>query len=172
MSLSLSKSITTCKVDTSQTNRMQSDRFLSTDNLICSTWNGMDSVGRFVSENTYNSMTAGCQPASKRVDVENELRPKYFEHVNLSSLGMQGSIYGSNQPFQSLKAQKSSDYIHNIESNNPNFGSQFQSTNRPSCGGLDNYEKAMAQMSQQNRASNFAYSSYNSNQNKNISGII
>ena len=62
--------------------------------------------------------------------------------------------------------------MNNIASNTPNFGSQFQASNRPSCGGLNNYEKAMAQMSQQNRASNFAYSSYNSNQAKNTSGII
>ena len=170
-SLSLTKSITTCKVDTAQTDRIQSDRFLNPKSLVCPTWNGLDNLGRHVNIDSFYTKSAGCNLATDRVDVENFLRPKYFEYVSLDASGVNADIYGPNPSFAVLKTQQASMYDRNIEANTPNFGSQFQATNVPSCG-MDSYERAMASQSQANRGAVFANSSYRSNQSKCGGGML
>ena len=162
-SLSLMKSISTCKVDTAQTNRIQSDRFLNPELMVCVNWNGMDNLGRPVNKDSWYTKTPGCNSATERVKVENDLRPKYFEYVTLDASGVDLN-YGPNTPFSVMKSQQAAVYDHNIEANTPNFGGQFRATNVPSCG--MSYEKAMAQMSEGNRGAVYANSSYKSSQSK------
>lgn len=163
-SLSLMKSIATCRVDTAQSDRIQSDRFLNSSNLICPTWNGMDSVGRHVQKDTWYTMSAGCNSARERVNIENDLRPKYFEYVTLDASGINLN-YGPDTPFSVMKTKQAAMYDHNIAVNTPNFGGQFQATNIPSCG-MNSYERAMSQLAQENRGAAYANSAYKSNQSK------
>jgi hypothetical protein len=91
--LSLLKSVRSCSVDTGYANKLQSDRFLNSCQVICPVWNGMDQYGRVASPDSYMIETAGCRSALDRVDVENYQRPQYFELVNLDGFGVQGNIY-------------------------------------------------------------------------------
>jgi hypothetical protein len=93
--ISLESAIRTCKVDTAYANKMESDRFLNPSNMICPNWNGMDTTGRMVCADSFNTKSAGCNSSSDRVMVENNLRPQYMEYINLSTNGIDGSIYGN-----------------------------------------------------------------------------
>jgi hypothetical protein len=90
MSISLEGSIRSCKVDTAWANRLQSDRFLNPSQMLCPPWNGVDTSGRSVCPDSYYTKTPGCNSASDRVVVENELRPQYIEYVNLDAYGIRG----------------------------------------------------------------------------------
>ena len=48
MSISLEAAIRTCKVDTGWANKVESDRFLNPNNMMCPIWTGVDSAGRSV----------------------------------------------------------------------------------------------------------------------------
>lgn len=93
MSISLQKSVRTCKVSTEWAPKIQSERFLNPCQVVCPVWNGMDQYGRMVSPDSFMIETAGCRSALDRVDVENYQRPQYFEYVNLDGFGVQGNIY-------------------------------------------------------------------------------
>ena len=88
--ISLEGSIRTCKVDTAWANKMESDRFLNPNTMVCPVWNGYDTSGRSVCPDSYYAKTAGCFSAADRVNVENDLRPKYIEYVNLDAAGIRG----------------------------------------------------------------------------------
>ncbi len=91
--LSLQKSVRTCRVDTGYANKLQSDRFLNSCQVVCPVWTGTDQYGRIVCPDSMMIETAGCRSALDRVDVENYQRPQYFELVNLDGFGVQGNIY-------------------------------------------------------------------------------
>lgn len=91
--LSLQKSVRTCRVDTGWANKLQSDRFLNSCQVVCPVWTGTDQYGRIVAPDSMMIETAGCRSALDRVDVENYQRPQYFELVNLDGFGVQGNIY-------------------------------------------------------------------------------
>jgi hypothetical protein len=88
--VSLEGSLRTCKVDTSWANRLESDRFLNPNAMVCPAWNGIDTTGRTVCSDSYYTKKAGCHSAADRVMVENALRPQYIEYVNLNAAGIRG----------------------------------------------------------------------------------
>lgn len=95
--VSLESSIRTCKVDVAYANKVESDRFLNPQNMLCPVWNGRDNTGRRVRLDSYMTKTAGCNSATDRVIVENNNRPQYLEYVTLSAEGIGGGVYGDNE---------------------------------------------------------------------------
>jgi hypothetical protein len=88
--ISLEGSIRTCKIDAGWAQRLQSDRFLNSNIMLCPPWNGVDTSGRPVCWDSYWTKDAGCSSAADRVIVENALRPQYMEYVNLDAAGLRG----------------------------------------------------------------------------------
>jgi hypothetical protein len=95
-SISLNSAIRTYKVDTSYANKIQSDRFLNHQNMVCPVWNGTDTAGRSVSSNSFKTKHAGCNGAQDRIAVENSQRPQYAEYVGLSANGIHRDMSGVN----------------------------------------------------------------------------
>jgi len=69
-SISLEASIRTSKVNTGFASKMQSDRFLNPNNLVCPVWRGFDSAGRSVPVDSYYTKREGCNSANDRVEVK------------------------------------------------------------------------------------------------------
>jgi hypothetical protein len=90
MNISLEGSIRTCKVDPAWANKLESDRFLNPSNMVCIPWNNHDTAGRPSCADAYNTKTPGCNSSADRVNVENSLRPQYFEYVTLNAQGLDG----------------------------------------------------------------------------------
>lgn len=134
--ISLESSIRTCKVETGSANRLESDRFLNSCNVTCPVWNGQDSAGRFVCEDSFYTKSPGCHSALDRVDVENYQRPQYFDFVNLDGYGIQGNLYGQ----ATVARAKTNSDVHNLTGQ---FGQQFGADTRTGCS-YNKYEKAMA----------------------------
>lgn len=111
--LSLIKSVRTCRVDTGWANKLQSDRFLNSCQVVCPVWNGTDQYGRIVGPDSMMIETQGCRSALDRVDVENYLRPQYFELVNLDGYGVQGSIYSDDSGNRTAALQNLSEVVGN-----------------------------------------------------------
>jgi len=133
MSLSLMKSIATCRVDTGNSSRVQSDRFLNSNNLVCPNWNGTDTVGRNVCKDSWNTKSAGCNLSSERVDVENNLRPQYFEYINLNSSGVNADFYGKHTPSSVTETANAKRFQQNIYKTVGNFGADMKANVRGSC---------------------------------------
>ena len=142
--ISLESSIRTCKVETGSAARLESDRFLNSCNVTCPVWNGQDTAGRFVCEDSFYTKSPGCNSAVDRVDVENYQRPQYFDFVNLDGYGIQGNLYG-----QATQGRaKANQDIHNVTGQ---FGQQFGADTRTNCS-YNKYEKAMASNQRQANA--------------------
>ena len=95
-SVSMESAIRTCKVDTAWANKIESDRFLNPDNMVCPLWNGIDTSGRAACPDSFYTKQAGCNSAEDRVVVENSVsRPQYMEYINLNASGIEGDVYGS-----------------------------------------------------------------------------
>ena len=153
MSISLEAAIRTCKVETGWANRVESDRFLNPNNMVCPIWNGVDTAGRSVYPDSFYTKSAGCNSATDRVVVENNVsRPQYMEYITLSANGINGNIYGDTMGYQNSKFR--TDSLSQI----PNITGQFGNVTGlgmaggivPSCG-MTPYREAMAQESQQMR---------------------
>ena len=168
-SVSLESAIRTCKVNTAWADRVESDRFLNPDNMVCPIWNGVDTQGRQVCPDSFYTKRAGCNSASDRVDVENDVsRPQYMEYITLSAGGIQGNIYGNTMQWQnSNRRQMDLDQINNLTGN---FGKQFGSTVYPSCGYAP-YREAMAQEQQQKRQAQSAQMGYEGYSRRNQCGF-
>ena len=146
MSISLESSLKTCKVDQAWANKVQSDRFLNPDNMVCPIWNGFDLTGRLVSPDSFYTKSAGCNSAVDRVLVENDQRPQYAEYINLSASGIDASIYGdfsNNMPWTESGATNAD--LRNINNITGNFGLAFDASVYPSCGTYP-YNQGMAQV--------------------------
>jgi hypothetical protein len=89
---SLEGSIRTCKVDTAWATKLESDRFLNPNLMLCPPWNGVDTAGRPSCDASYYTKTPGCNSAGDRVNIENSLRPQYIEYVNLDAAGIRGGL--------------------------------------------------------------------------------
>lgn len=92
-SLSLEASLRTCKVNQGEAKRIESDRFLNPNNAMCIPWSGRNLRGQQVCKNSFYTVRPGCNSASERVDVENNLRPQYSEYITLNTQGIQGEMY-------------------------------------------------------------------------------
>lgn len=123
-SLSMQKSLRTCKVDTSWADKMKSERVLTTCELSCPMWNGLDQYGRSVCQDTCRLETAGCTTASDRINIENYHRPAYFTYVNLDGFGIQGRMYENSQ----AQAKEERDHVVSV---NARTGTDYLSTIRP-----------------------------------------
>lgn len=100
MSISLESAIRTCKVETGWASKVESDRFLNPNLMMCPVWNGMDLTGRAVCPDSFYTKRAGCNSAEDRVVVENNVsRPQYAEYINLNANGIEGDIYGNSMPW-------------------------------------------------------------------------
>jgi hypothetical protein len=133
MSLSLMKSIATCRVDTANSSRVQSDRFLNPNNLMCPNWNGTDSVGRNVCKDSWNTKSPGCNLSSERIDVENNLRPQYFEYINLNASGVNADFYGPNPPSAVSATANSQRFQNNIYKSVGSWGADMRANVRGGC---------------------------------------
>lgn len=94
--ISIEAATRTCKVDTASAARIESDRFLNPNLVMCPNWTGKDLTGRTVCPDSFYTKRAGCNSAADRVIVENNLRPAYFEYINLSAAGIRDQMYGEN----------------------------------------------------------------------------
>lgn len=91
--ISLNKSVRTCKVNTGWAERIQSDRFENSNLMMCPVWNQRDLTGRSVCSDSFNTKREGCNSPLDRIDVENYLRPQYMEYVTLDAAGIEGNMY-------------------------------------------------------------------------------
>ena len=124
-SVSLESALRTCKVDTAYASRIQSDRFQNPNIMVCPIWNGMDTAGRSVCENSFYTKRGGCNNALDRVDVENSVsRPQYMEYITLSANGISGNIYTD----QSLNSHARTNELDGLDQIAGNFGSQRGAT--------------------------------------------
>lgn len=166
-SLSLDASIRTCKVETGEANRIESDRFLNPHNMVCIPWNHQNSKGQTVCRDSYYTKTPGCNSALDRVSVESALRPDYAAYINLNMAGLQGDIYGNQIAWDKSGSANSWEQSRNKITGN--FGGQFQATNYQSCG-IGAYENAMAQTAQANRGAAYANNAFQQNQYRQAGG--
>ena len=144
--ISLEGAVRTCKVNTAWANRIQSDRFENPRLMTCPTWNGMDNAGRPVTADSYMTKTAGCNSALDRVDVENILRPQYFEYFGLDAAGINGNTFDQNNMLQNQANQDSTFVEHFVPRISGHFAqSPTYGTNVTSCGHYP-YEMAQRQV--------------------------
>ena len=167
-SISLESAIRTCKVDSSWANRVESDRFLNPENMVCPIWNGLDSAGRQVCPDSFVTKRAGCNSADDRVVVENNLRPQYMEYINLSAQGIDGSIYGNSMPWQG--AGHRTEEIGSLNKITGNFGQDYGANIIPSCG-MNSYQRGMSQTQQSLREQQALQQGFDANQNRTQSGF-
>ena len=102
--------------------------------MVCPVWNGKDTAGREVCQDSFNTKRGGCNSATDRVEVENNVsRPQYMEYITLSANGIAGNIYG-NQSKDVVDREIDMKSRNNISGN---FGLQFGSNIQTSSGGYD-----------------------------------
>lgn len=107
--ISLIGTLRTCKVDQGWASRIQSDRFENPDLMVCPVWTGFDNTNRAVCMDSYVTKTAGCNSPLDRVDVENALRPKYMEYINLDAEGFRFNQDLVNGPQENYESCRDSD---------------------------------------------------------------
>ena len=161
-SISLESAIRTCKVQTSNANKIESDRFLNPQNMVCPVWNGLDTQGRQVCVDSYLTKRAGCNSAQDRVVVENNLRPQYMEYVSLSSSGINKDLYSD--------ANVRTNTVQNSQNITGSFGDAIGANVTGSCG-VRSYERAMQQMSKSSRENQAVNEGFWNNRRKNRAGM-
>jgi len=146
--ISIEASTRTCKVDTASAARSESDRFLNPNLAVCPNWTGFDLAGRQVCADSFYTKRAGCNSAADRVIVENQLRPQYFDYINLSEEGVRGSLYGDNMHYTDagvLRTQR-----REAEAQSGNFGGTFSMPGEISANcSYNSYELGQKQVAQQ-----------------------
>ena len=171
-SLSLQKSIQGCKVVTDWAPRIQSDRFLNSQNLMCPLWSGFDLVGRSVCPDSFQTKVEGCNDPLDRVMVENEQRPKYFQYLTLNANGLEGGGDSSrSKENYNNDMNKRSNMIRNLEINTPQYGSNLNSLINTGGCSVNSYERSMASDNQNNRYDQALHSKMMSQNNRNNSGM-
>jgi len=167
-SISLESAIRTCKVQTSNANKIESDRFLNPENMVCPIWGGVDTQGREVCPDSYYTKRAGCNSAEDRVVVENNQRPQYMEYINLSANGIDGSIYGNSMIYANEGLRTKA--VQNAYTKTGSFGESFGSNVVGSCG-VRPYKNAMQQMSNAARETQAVNESYFNNRRQQAGGM-
>ena len=194
--ISLESAIRTCKVDTGYANKVESQRFLDRNTMVCPVWNGVDTAGRTVSRDSFVTKTAGCNSAEDRVVVENSQRPQYMEYINLSANGIDGSIYGdkggsaemygdtmpwnivgeTNNNFSYPKDKQAcannmgTGCYNNVNNVTGQFGNQLSSSVYPACGYYP-YQQAMSQEQETLRKQAALNNAFTGNSYRNASGF-
>lgn len=148
--LSLQKSIRTCKVDTGNADRLDSDRFLNANNTLCPVWTGRDLTGRQVCSDSFYTKSAGCNTPNDRIIVENDVvRPKYFEYIPLNAVGVTGNIYGTTKEptpgtISSQAMTTESIRLQQMQQSLPNFGVGMEAQVRNYSCSINPYEAQVA----------------------------
>lgn len=154
MSVSLTSAIKVCKFNTANASRVESDRFLSSDNSLCIMWDGKDTYGRPVCVDSFYTKRPGCDYSTSRIAVENNLRPQYSAFITLNAQGIDGPDYGESNVYgDRMEWQRASNARANLDKVYDNTGSagiQYSSALTSSCS-LTPYRDAMALDSQARR---------------------
>ena len=166
-SLSLESAIRTCKIDTSWANKLQSDRFLNSNQMLCPPWLGFDTQGRPVCPDSFYTKTPGCNSAADRVVVENGLRPQYIEYVNLDAAGIRGGQQCGNNQINpdTVCHQNTLDAVHK-QTGQYGLQTGFSQNIFPNCVSCQNYPDQRAYGSQQMRAKQFQREGFRSYNNR------
>jgi hypothetical protein len=183
---SIESAVRTCKVNTGYANRIESDRFLNPNNMVCPLWNGVDTAGRQACPDSFYTKRGGCNSAEDRVVVENNVsRPQYMEYITLNAGGftsaagtdlkeamdMQAKRYGNTSQFVgSMRQQNATDAVHNLTGQ---FGQvtgydQYVQSSCSDSGAPTAYETAMMQMA--NRGTQMSAGSNESYRRQAIAG--
>jgi hypothetical protein len=162
--ISLTASLQTCKVNTGWANKVQSDRFFNPQLVVCPAFNGTDNYGRYVCPDSYYSKAAGCDSAMDRVDVENFLRPQYFEYITLDAAGLQG-----NDNMDNFGASIQRATINDINTITGRVGIQNQGTVQVACP-YNAYADAQAQLNTMQRGAEMNKATYKAQQAQTCSG--
>jgi hypothetical protein len=170
-SVSLESALRTCKVNTGWADRVESDRFLNPNNMVCPVWNGVDTAGRQVCADSYYTKRAGCNSAEDRVAVENNVsRPQYMEYITLAANGIRGNIYGNVMSHtDSVMRSKDLQNVHKLTGqfgNVTGFGAEIY----PGCG-LNRYRDAMSQQAQQMRQAQASQHGHEAYTTRNMAGL-
>lgn len=165
--ISLESGIRTCKTGVEHAERAASARLLNPNHVVCPRWNGLDTVGRSVHEDSFMTKTAGCHHPHDRIHVENNVsRPRYFEYVTLNPSGMVGDIYGANPYVKSHAVDAQLDRDDKFKQTG-NFGIQSASVIRSGCSGSGNRQYAQYNTDSRNQhqasRNSFAYKAFSEN---------
>ena len=157
--ISLEGSIRTCKVDTAQASRMESDRFFNSNNMLCPPWKGVDTSGRSVCTDSFNTKTAGCNDAGDRISVENTLRPQYFEYLGLDASGVRLSTSCTDNGKVNPESACHRSAMADVHSQTGQFGgvSGFSGFVMPSCSSCDKKESFKHSNRRQKRKVRFGF---------------
>jgi hypothetical protein len=131
--ISLEGSIRTCKVDTADAIRMESDRFLNPYYKLCPNWTGTDLTGRPVCADSFYTKRAGCDSSLDRVNVENVLRPQYSDYIGLDARGILGDNLNYNDNLLENEMQNVWAQTQNLRNITGDFGQDLGKNLRPSC---------------------------------------
>lgn len=113
----LTGTVTTCSVQTSYANKLQSDRFQNPEVKLCPVWNGLDTYGRSVCYDSFYTKTAGCQSAEDRIAVENFQRPRYADFTTLDVSGyLNPSALG--QPVSNKESWQAQTQLYRVQDQN------------------------------------------------------
>jgi hypothetical protein len=142
MSISLTKSVQTCSVNTGYAPKLFSDRFQNYDSLLCPMWNGLDTYGRVVSYDSFVTKTAGCESAEDRVAVENYQRPQYAEYTALDASGYLnpsalGQAVSAKEGYQKQTELYRLQAVRDEQMKGGSVGIQFAKTNSPYTTGIN-----------------------------------
>jgi hypothetical protein len=157
--LSLQSTIRGCKLQAGEAARIESDRFLNPENMVCPMWTGFNLKGQSVCSDSFKTTTAGCSSADQRVSVENDLRPNYSAYINLNVDGIQGDMYNQAAYNQTGVANE---YANSRNLITGSFGNQWTSNVQGSCG-MNAYEKSMAEVNELQRKEHYAHNAYQQN---------
>ena len=167
---SIESAVRTCKVNTGYANKIESDRFLNPNNLVCPLWNGLDTAGRQACPDSFYTKREGCNSAEDRVVVENNVtRPQYMEYVTLNAGGFAGEqftqqaalqreMFGYSSGYQNMQRQNAASNASNKWAGTFGLvgtGGGWDAEIQGSCGtgNPTAYEMAMAQMNNRTKQS-------------------
>jgi hypothetical protein len=170
-SLSLNAALRVCKVDVGYADKINSDRFLNPNNMLCPLWNGLDVAGRPVCPDSFYTKSAGCNSALDRVMVENDVfRPKYTEYITLNASGINRGNDLDSMPYNASMSRSAE--LRNINSNNPHFGanSTLAGNVYPRCKVL-NPQNDVASMNENTRMVNSAMNAQDGYNRRSNSGF-
>jgi hypothetical protein len=134
----------------------------------------MDSSGRHVCKDSYYTKRAGCNSASDRISVENDIsRPQYMEYITLSANGIAGNIYEKTDQYKESVDRKNE--LSNINNVTGNFGSQYGANIKSTCSGgfskHDTHYDNRPYNNQQQREAHSLNVGYNAQNRRNNSGF-
>lgn len=170
MSISLDASIRTCKVETGEAARIQSDRFQNPNLMVCPPWTGYNLKGQSVCADSFYTKKAGCNSALDRVDVENFLRPQYADLITLNMNGLDGDIYDKSNVNSYVDAKGAQQFDNSRNTLTGNYGLQWRANNKYTACTNNAYSRAMAEVAHSNRATAHANNGFKGNQNRSCSG--